>query len=86
MKREWLGWAVAGIVVLLTCTLGAMQQGGAGRYQLVQGWYHIVGQDISEYPTVWRIDTVTGDVVMYQSIVAGNGAGIGWRPVRDFGK
>jgi hypothetical protein len=39
MKRESLGWIVAGIVTVLTCTLGAMQRPGGeiGRYQVVPG-------------------------------------------------
>ena len=79
MKREFIGWIVAGAVVLLFCTLGAMQpQGQVGRYQLAQGRYLIfdpTGQGRAEYAdSFFRIDTQTGDVQEYMC-AAGMGTG-----------
>jgi hypothetical protein len=90
MTRESLGWVVAGVVVTLVCTLGAMQrEGQVGRYQLVEGRYTIVTQKTltaTEAVCTWRIDTVTGETVMFQSLVGGKDAGSGWMPVRDWGE
>jgi hypothetical protein len=85
MKRLSLGWAVAGIVTVLACTLGAMQQqGGVGRYQLIEGRYEIIGKEaLASAVTVWRIDTVTGEAVYFASQVGGNAPGSGWVKVRD---
>jgi len=85
MKREMMGWVVAGIVTVLTCTLGAMQQGGVGRYQLVEGQFRIITKNDSvDSTTLWRIDTVTGDAVMFQAHTTdGPSRGVGWVPVRD---
>jgi hypothetical protein len=86
MKRESLGWFVAGAMIVLTCTLGAMQQqGSVGRFQLVEGKYQIVGKEkIVDGVSVWRIDTVTGETVYYHSVIVGDDPGVGWREVIDF--
>jgi hypothetical protein len=84
MKRESLGWFVAGAVIVLTCTLGAMQQqGSVGRFQLVDGTYEIIGEKGKvACPTVWRIDTVTGEAVQYLASIDENGKHkAGWTPV-----
>jgi hypothetical protein len=69
MKREFLGWIVAGAVVVLSCTLGAMQpQGQVGRYQLAQGRFPVidfVGARQTFRDGFFRIDTQTGDVQEY---------------------
>ena len=85
MKRESLGWFVAGAVTVLACTLGAMQQQGAvGRWQLIEGKYTIIGKNaVTEVVTVWRIDTVTGKADTYSSVQAGDNPGVGWMPVTD---
>jgi hypothetical protein len=87
MKRESLGWVVAGIVAVLVCTLGAMQrEGQVGRYQLVEGRFHIIEPGkVTEFATVWRIDTVTGDVVSYHEVSLGDEKdSSGWLRVDDF--
>lgn len=88
MTRDSLGWFVAVAVILLTCTLGAMQQQGAvGRYQLVEGKYQIVGRNaVVDAVAVWRIDTVTGETVCYSCVTAGDHQGVGWKLVSNFGK
>lgn len=87
MKREMMGWVVAGIVAVLTCTLGAMQQQQApvGRYQLVESRFRIITKNDSvDSTTLWRIDTVTGDAMMFQANATdGPSRGIGWVPVKD---
>lgn len=38
MKTSYAGWVVAGVLLVLVCTLGAMQQRGqVGRFQMVIG-------------------------------------------------
>ena len=67
MKRESLGWFVAGAVIVLTCTLGAMQQqGGVGRFQLFEGRHLALADNTSiVFETVWRIDTETGETLYF---------------------
>lgn len=86
MKRDSLGWIVAGVVTVLTCTLGAMQQQGeVGRYQLFEGRHQHVGEKATvDVVSVWRIDTVTGNVDMYRSASGGMAPGNGWVQVSDF--
>ena len=86
MKRESLGWFVAGAMIVLTCTLGAMQQqGGVGRFQLIEGRSQVRTKvAIVDAVTVWRIDTVTGEADMFQFASGGDDAGIGWLKVPDF--
>jgi hypothetical protein len=63
MKRWYAGWAAAGVVVLLVCALGAMQQPRqAGRYQVVIGEWTLVadGGQAKNLGVVVRIDTDTG--------------------------
>jgi len=86
MKRESLGWFVAGAVIVLACTLGAMQQqGSVGRFQLVEGKYQVVGKNtVVDCVAVWRIDTVTGEAVKHQVVNAGDHPGAGWVAVTDF--
>jgi hypothetical protein len=88
VTREWLGWFVAGIVAVLVCTLGAMQrEGQVGRYQLVEGRYTVVTpRNTIEATSVWRIDTTTGDVVMFQSRVDGENTTSGWMGVGAFAR
>lgn len=88
MKRESLGWFVAGAVIVLTCTLGAMQQqGGVGRFQIVEGTFQMTsakegGIGLLDVPTVWRIDTVTGEAVMYFATIDKDGTErTGWGTV-----
>lgn len=60
MKRESLGWIVAGAVVVMFCTLGAMQQASrVGRFQIVIG-VNPVGELAAEKYTM-LLDTETGD-------------------------
>jgi hypothetical protein len=86
MKRESLGWFVAGALAVLVCTLGAMQQqGSVGRFQLVEGKYQIVGKErVVDTVAVWRIDTVTGETVCYGSVIDGDHPRAGWVDVTDF--
>ena len=86
MSRESLGWFVAGALAVLVCTLGAMQQqGGVGRFQLVEGKYQIVGEtSVIDAVSTWRIDTVTGEVSEYRSVTAGKRPGVGWVRVPEF--
>ena len=86
MKRGSLGWFVAGALAVLVCTLGAMQQqGSVGRFQLVEGKYQIFGKNnVVDAVAVWRIDTVTGEAVVYQVLNAGDHPGVGWVKVTDF--
>ena len=78
MKRESLGWFVAGALAVLACTLGAMQQreGQVARYQLIEGQYDNATEGaISKRVSVFRIDTVTGatDKYMWATTQLGNG-------------
>jgi hypothetical protein len=92
VTREWLGWFVAGIGVLLTCTLWVMvQQWGIGRYQLIEGRFIAVrgeGLDIrkEEVVSVFRIDTVTGKVGRFQAIFGPGVTAVGWERVDDLGE
>ena len=86
MKRESLGWFVAGAVIVLTCTLGAMQQqGSVGRFQLFKGecTFHDGDKGNTEVATVWRIDTVTGDTVMFHWSANDLTTIVGWMTVED---
>ena len=85
MTRASLGWVVAGIVTVLACTLGAMQQQGeVGRYQLMEGRYQIITATVTvDCVAVWRIDTVTGDVVQFTAVDTDKKTGSGWVKVRD---
>ena len=86
MKRESLGWFVAGAVIVLTCTLGAMQQQGGqvGRYQLLEGSYQMTTpKNTFDCTTVWRIDTVNGDTVRFAWGSDDTGRFIGWVKVED---
>lgn len=65
MKSSYAGWVVAGLLLVLICTVGAMQQQGqVGRYQLVHGRYQFIdgvkGTNVTT-DAVFRIDTVTGE-------------------------
>jgi hypothetical protein len=61
MTKRSAGWVVA-FVVVLACTLGAVQAGGDGRYQIVIGEWTVLGDggQMSDQGTVVRIDTTTG--------------------------
>lgn len=85
MRSSYAGWVVAGVLMMLICTVGAMQQqGGVGRFQLLQGQYEIIGgQQTVPAVTVWRIDTVTGETVMYVAVNYPNESGFGWQKVGD---
>jgi hypothetical protein len=88
MNREKLGWVVAAVVVLTTCTLGAMQQqdqqGQVGRYKLVECQTEIVGDGaVAKKVAVFRIDTATGATVEYVAL-AGKDGGSGWMPINNF--
>ena len=86
MKRESLGWFVAGALAVLICTLGAMQQqGGVGRFQLLAGTYQINFKNtFVDVPGVWRIDTVTGETVQYLAVDNNGQPQKGWQSVTDF--
>jgi hypothetical protein len=88
MTRGSLGWIVAGVVVVLSCTLGAMQQEGAvGRYQLFEGRSELIAGatgKVLEQVSVWRIDTVNGRVDRYTAVVGGPNEGFGWQSVGDY--
>ena len=63
MKRESLRWIVAGMVVVMVCTLGAMQQAPrAGRFQIVNGVMAVGerGEQGSGNPCSMLLDTDTG--------------------------
>lgn len=84
MKRESLGWFVAGGIAVLACTLGAMQQqGSVGRFQLLSGEYTVHFPDKGNTPVaaVWRIDTITGDTVRFHWSVNADEILVGWVPV-----
>ena len=80
MKRESLGWFVAGAMIVLTCSLGAMQQGGqVGRYQLFEGNCRMITEKGNfDCPTVWRIDTVSGDTVRFFFLHENDKQHVGW--------
>jgi hypothetical protein len=83
MKRESFGWVVAGIIAVLCCTLGAMQQQvQVGRFQLMEGRYQVWSLSGSGGPAenvdVWRIDTATGAVSKYTVMVDGTHAVVGF--------
>ena len=61
MKKQSLGWIVAGIVTVLGCTMGAMQQQSAvGRWQVVVGpWVN--HRDGKTGSVAVLVDTTTGD-------------------------
>lgn len=71
---------MAGVVTV--CSLGAMQQQcSVSRFQLFEGAYLICGEDaLVNTPSVWRIDTVTGETVKYFLADKRNG----WARVSDF--
>jgi hypothetical protein len=82
MKRERLGWIVAALLIVVIAA-GAMQQqpGQVGRYQLFQGHYN---HNTVERPSVFRIDTQTGDVCEFISDTKTDGTLIeGWHPIRQ---
>ena len=86
MKRESLGWFVAGAMIVLTCSLGAMQQqGSVGRFQLFEGTYQIVGEaELVDTPAVWRIDTVTGETAQMLATWKDGKSSAGWVYVSDY--
>lgn len=54
MKSSYAGWVVAGLLLVLICTVGAMQQQGqVGRWQVVIGQWE--GKDVAV-----AVDTTTG--------------------------
>lgn len=87
MKSSYAGWVVAGLLLVLICTVGAMQQQGqVGRYQLVQGRYWVSG---GENPgmspeQLLLFDTATGDTRAFYVSFTGESSVMGWGPV--FGK
>jgi|688.fasta_scaffold317137_2 hypothetical protein len=86
MKRESLGWVVAGLIIVLVCTVGAMQQqqGQVGRYQLMTGRETIVGDASStEQSHIYRIDTATGECWQYMSLVTKEKPVTGWLRLFD---
>ena len=86
MKRESLGWIVAGLITVLACTAGAMQQqqGQVGRYQLMTGRETTVSDASStETSNIYRIDTATGDCWKYLTLVTKEKTVTGWLRLFD---
>jgi hypothetical protein len=93
MKREYVGWIVAGAVVVMFCTLGAMQQadGPVGKYQMVSGVYvesAVTGEGllVKERPTMILLDTTTGKAWKLGSIIVGGDETMMFSPVKDWWK
>ncbi len=79
MRREVSGWIVAGIVTVLACTLGAMQQesSATGRYQVANGVCETIRKDGTRdsVSVVLLVDTATGQT---RAMYAPEGANIRW--------
>lgn len=66
MKRESLGWFVAGVLTVLSCTLGAMQQqqDAVGRWQLT-----VLRDETREKDfALLRFDTATGETRVWDPV------------------
>jgi hypothetical protein len=59
MRTSYAGWVVAGVLLVLICTVGAMQQQGqVGRWQLVIGEWE--NKDGARQCVAVAVDTTTG--------------------------
>jgi len=90
MKREQLGWIVA-CLLLVVVAAGAMQRadGPVGKYQIVSGRHvrELVTADglvEKEVPTMLMLDTTTGRVWEFGSVVAAGDLIRVWSPMRDW--
>jgi hypothetical protein len=91
MKREHLGWIVACLLIVVVAA-GAMQQradGPVGRYQMVSGRHvrNIVTADglaEKEVPTMLLLDTTTGRVWEFGSVIAAGDLMRVWSPMKDW--
>jgi hypothetical protein len=87
MNREYIGWIVAGIFVVLTVAVGAAapDRGDVGRWQLCVGRFTAVSLNGStSVDSVWRIDTATGETWKYVAVTDGDKQGYGWLRVTDY--